>query len=80
MSTTKAYDEIIDFIAAGSTPEAVIDFRPSEVTKNRVFDLISREKTIGLNPHEKAELDHYMEVEHIMRLAKARARRYLARQ
>jgi hypothetical protein len=29
-STAKSYDEIIDFIAAGTTPEAVVAFRPSD--------------------------------------------------
>ena len=40
--------------------------------------LIEREKTNGLSSGEKAELDHYVELEHIMRLAKARARLRLA--
>jgi hypothetical protein len=28
-SATKSYEETIDFIAAGTTPEAVVAFRPS---------------------------------------------------
>lgn len=79
MSATKAYDEIVDFIAR-NTPQAVIDFRPSEETRTRVFDLIAREKKDGLEPDEKVELDHYMEIEHIMRLAKAKAHLYLTRE
>jgi hypothetical protein len=35
------------------------------------------EKTSALSPDEKSELDHYMQLEHLMRLAKARARRYV---
>jgi hypothetical protein len=45
--------------------------------KKRVADLIHREKTTGLSPEEESELDHYMQLEHLMRLAKARARRYV---
>ena len=30
METPKVYEEIINFIAAGTTPESVIAFRPSE--------------------------------------------------
>lgn len=77
MLATLAYDEIVDFIAAGTTPSGVVAFRPSPEAKARVADLISREKTDGLNDEETAELNHYMQLEHIMRLAKARARKYL---
>lgn len=49
-------------------------FQPSKAAKARVAELIYREKTIGLSPNEKIELDQYMEQEHLMRLAKARAR------
>jgi hypothetical protein len=76
---TVAYDEIVDFIAAGTTPQSVVDFRPSEVTKARVADLIQQQKTNSLSPDETAELNHYLHVEHVMRLAKARARQRLQR-
>jgi hypothetical protein len=78
MQTDKAYDEVIEFIAAGTSPQNVIAFRPSEEAKARVADLIFREKTEGLSAEEKSELDHYLQIEHLMRLAKARAHRYLA--
>ena len=72
----RAYEEIVDFIAAGTTPRAVAHFEPSQGTKDRVADLIHREKTTGLGPEETSELDYYLRVEHLMRLAKARARSY----
>lgn len=78
MVTSPAYNEIIDFIAAGSTPGGIVNFRPSAAAKERVALLIQREKSIGLSPEETSELNHYMQLEHLMRLAKARARRYLS--
>jgi hypothetical protein len=72
-----AYDEFVDFIAGGSTPQSVIDFRPSEETKAYVADLIRRQKNDSLSPDETAELNHYLQIEHLMRLAKARARQLL---
>jgi uncharacterized protein YaaR (DUF327 family) len=51
--------------------DQVFPFRPSEKAKERVADLLHREKTTGLDLEETAEL------EHLMRLAKARARQYL---
>jgi hypothetical protein len=73
-----AYEEFVDFIAGGSTPQGVIDFRPSEETKARVTDLIRRQKTTSLSPDETAELNQYLHIERLMRLAKARARQRLA--
>lgn len=72
-----AYDEIIDFLAAGITPKELIEFQPSEVAKERVSDLIFREKNAGLTLDEKAELEQYMTLEHLLRLAKARAHQHL---
>ncbi len=77
MSAGPAYFEIIDFIAAGTTPEAVACFRPSTEAQRRVDELIEREKEHGLPPEERAELDHFMELEHILRMAKAKARQSL---
>lgn len=73
----RAYEEVIEFIAAGTNPSSIIAFQPSAVVKERVANLIYREKTAGLSPDEKVELDHYMQLEHLMRLAKARARQYI---
>ncbi len=68
------YEEFVDFLAAGTTPQTLIDFRPSEATRMKVADLIHRQKTSVLSAEETAELNCFLQVEHIMRLAKARAR------
>ena len=73
-----SYLEIIDFIAAGATPQAVVDYHPSAGAQRRVSELIAQEQEGGLSPEEKAELDHFMDLEHILRMAKARARQILA--
>lgn len=78
MNTVRAYEEVIEFIATGTSPGSIIAFRPSEAVKERVADLIHREKTTILSLDEKSELDHYMQLEHLMRLAKARARQYIS--
>ena len=73
-----AYEEFVDFIARGTTPQSVVDFRPSDVTKARVAELIRRQKTLSLSADETAELNQYLQIEHLMRLATARARQRLA--
>lgn len=77
MNQMRAYDEMVDFIAGGSSPREVVEFRPSPETRRRVAELISREKGPGLTPDELSELNHYSELEHLMRLSKVRARRLL---
>jgi hypothetical protein len=78
MATTKAYEEVIDFIAAGSSPEGVVGFHPSEEARKQVADLLEKEKSGQLTPEEQSELDRCLQLEHLMRLAKARARRYMS--
>lgn len=77
MNSVKACEEVVDFIAAGTTPQNVIAFRPSAAAEERITDLFAREKDGELSAEEKSELDHYMQFEHLMRLAKARARDFL---
>ena len=76
MTALRAYEEVVDFIASGTNPDTVIAFTPSDSVKKRLGDLIYFEKTRGLTKEEISELDHYIQLEHIMRLAKARARKY----
>lgn len=73
-----AYEDFVDFVAGGTTPQTVIDFRPSDATKTRVAELIHRQKTSSLSSDETAELNQFLQLEHVMRLAKARARQLLA--
>ena len=73
-----AEQEIVDFIASGTTPEAIIRFRPSAEASLRLEDLIDREKEGGLSDEEKTELDHCLHLEHLMRMAKAKARLILS--
>jgi hypothetical protein len=77
-AVTLAEREIIDFIIAGKPPEQVINFQASDAVKARLGDLVRREKNEGLSPSETAELESYMYLEHLMRLAKARARRSMS--
>ncbi len=73
----RANQEVIEFIAGGTTPQNVVEFRPSEAAKARVESLIKQGKSGGLTDEEKSELEHHTQLEHLMRLAKARARRHL---
>jgi hypothetical protein len=76
MNTAKSYEEVIDFIAAGTTPEAVVAFRPSDSVQRRVAELVERSKDGSISSEEQTELEDYLQLEHIMIMAKARARQH----
>ena len=69
-----AFDEAIEFLAGGMTPHELVAFKPSAAASARFEWLVQKEKTKGLLPGERAELDLVMEVERVLSLAKARAR------
>jgi hypothetical protein len=71
----KASEEVASLIARAD-PAKVIAFRPSRETRERVSELIEREKNERLSAEELSELDYYMQLEHLMRMAKIYARKY----
>jgi hypothetical protein len=73
VNVTKVYDEIVDFIATGTTPESVINFKLSDTAQDRLDDLVYAHKMGKLTDEEEKELDNFLVLEHIMTLAKARA-------
>jgi hypothetical protein len=62
MSTARVYEEIVEFIAAGTSPSGVVGFQPSAAAKARVADLLLREKTTELSADERSDLDHFVEL------------------
>jgi len=76
MNASKSYEEIIDFIAAGTTPEAVVAFHPSDGVQRRVAELIERSSEGAISAEDQSELEDYLQLEHIMIMAKARARQH----
>jgi hypothetical protein len=76
MSPPESCEEIIDLIAAGATPEAVLAFRPSDVVQRRVAALVEQSKAGNISPEDQSELEDCLQLEHILIMAKARARQY----
>jgi hypothetical protein len=72
VAVTSIYDEISGFIAS-MNPEKVIEFRPSELQQKRLDTLLDKQNESGLTTEEKTELEHYLIINRIVGLAKARA-------
>jgi len=76
METARAYEEVVNFIATQTPHNSLMAFHPSDQAKDRVMELVHKEKENNLAPDEQSELDHYLQLEHLMRLAKARAKQH----
>ena len=74
MVITRVFDEIVDFITSAPQPEQILNFKPSTAAQRRLETLLEKKREEGLSDNEKHELEQYLTIEHIMRLAKARAR------
>ena len=48
--TGTAYQEVIDFLARGTTPETIANFQVSENVKERVIDLIYLDSGCRITP------------------------------
>ena len=77
MTSNPVYLEIVDFFASGTTPQAVADFQPSPPAQERALELLALSRQDLLTPEQESELEHFTELEHILRMAKARARRQI---
>jgi len=71
------FDEFVDFLA-GYEPERILNYHPSSKTQKRVEKLLSKKQNKQLSTKEQHELDYFLMLEHIIRLAKARALKSLA--
>ena len=69
----RAADEVVEFLAQQIPAKQLASFRASEATRQRVWELVQKEKEDGLTPEEQCELDDYEKLEHLLILAKAKA-------
>jgi hypothetical protein len=72
------YMELVDFVARGASVEEVANFRPSAEAQKRVTELLEKQRESQLTDEETSELDRFVQLEHILGLAKAKARLILA--
>lgn len=71
-------DAVIELLVSQPTPEQVLAMRPSPELQARVSKLLARNKEGTLSRQEESELDRYLTLEHLVRLAKSKASAQLA--
>ncbi len=65
--------EILEFLANLPSPEEIIELRPSKDMQARITYLLEKNRTGGLTPEEENEWEQYQYMEHLVRIAKAKA-------
>jgi len=66
-------DNIIDFLQSAPAPEAIIALRTSKALQARISALLEKNRSQGLTDGEEAWWKKFEYVEHLVRIAKAKA-------
>ena len=77
---TEFFEDLVNFLVEKLPPEEVVSFRPSPRAQERFNELSTAVKTGVATPEERAEMEQNIQLEHMMQLAKARARAKVAAQ
>lgn len=65
--------EVLEFLASLPSPEEILKLRPSERFAQRIKELLEKSRIAQLDSREEKEWEHYQFLEHLVRLAKAKA-------
>src|SRR2546426_9420601 len=65
--------QVLEKLAQLPSPAEVLALRPSAELDARIRELLEKQRDKGLTPEEEAEWERYELVEHLVRIAKARA-------
>jgi hypothetical protein len=65
--------DVLETLASLPTPEEILALRPSAALQERLEELLEKNRSGSLSPDEQRAWEQYQYVEHLVRLAKARA-------
>lgn len=71
-------DEVTDFLLSRPTATEILQFQASEAVNERLHVLLDKNSSGDLTSDEQAELDRFLEFDHIFTILKAKARLKLA--
>ena len=66
-------NDVLEYLAELPAPEEVMALRPSPALSMRISNLLEKNRNEGLTEAEEQEFDAYEYVEHLVRIAKAKA-------
>ena len=76
--SVRLFDEVVDFLTSIPTPAQVVAYKPSAALQEQAERLLEKKRSGALTEDERQELDYLVVIEHLMRMAKARAFKRLA--
>jgi hypothetical protein len=65
--------EVLEFLAGLPSPQEILDLQPSAPLQSRVRELPDKSRDGLLSPQEEQEWQRYEFLEHLVRMAKAKA-------
>jgi hypothetical protein len=66
-------NDLLETLARLPSPEEVLALRPASTLQDRIEQLLEKDRNDGLSSEEQQEWARYEYIEHLIRLAKARA-------
>lgn len=76
--TLPLYEDILEFLAGGPSIQQVVEYRPSAAAQQRFSALLEADRQRELSLSEEEELDHYVRMDRMLSLLKAKSYRRLA--
>jgi len=77
-ATSGAGREVIEFLASGPKPSAIVKFKPSRALARRSAALLAKNANGVLSSEDAAELDELAQLDVLVSILKAEARKQLA--
>lgn len=65
--------QVLEFLANLPSPEEILALKPSQSLQQQIEALLEKNKTVGLTTEEERLWQQYEYVEHLVRVAKAKA-------
>lgn len=72
------YEQVLEFLASGPSSQEIVAYRPPQAAQTRFSRLIEANRERRLSPQEEEELDHYVGMDRMLSLLKAKALSHLS--
>jgi len=66
-------NDVLEFLASLPSPQEILMLRPTESLQTRIDALLEKNRTVGWTANEREEWEQYEYLEHLVRMAKAKA-------
>ena len=71
------YEDVLEFLAGGPSIQQVVEYRPSAAAQQRFSALLEADRKRVLSLEEEEELVHYVQMDRMLSLLKAKSYRRL---